>query len=156
MGAGVAADETVVSPAATWRWHPPKAAIEGNRAEATERRQDMNYLVLGHRPTAATATIHVARRLLQRHDGGGRNQNDRHVKTQVTGLCVPCPISRAGPGFRSARRVERFADWNRARIRRFHRMSQFRRTFRRPGRSRSKPSRSKSLEGTCNAALFRR
>ena len=35
--------------------------------------------ILGHHPTVATAKIHVGRRLLQRHDGGGGNQTDRHV-----------------------------------------------------------------------------
>ena len=35
-------------------------------------------MILGHRPTVATATIHVGRRLLQRHHGGGGNQTDRH------------------------------------------------------------------------------
>jgi hypothetical protein len=34
-------------------------------------------MILGHRPTVATAKIHVGRRLLHRHDGGGGNQIDR-------------------------------------------------------------------------------
>ena len=38
-----------------------------------------------------------------RHGGGGGNQTDRHVgKIQVTGMCVPCALSRAGPGYRPA------------------------------------------------------
>ena len=37
------------------------------------------FRILRHRPTVATATIHVGRRLLQRRDGGGGNQTDRHV-----------------------------------------------------------------------------
>jgi hypothetical protein len=36
-------------------------------------------MVLGHRPTVATAKIHVRRRLLQRHDGGGGKETDRLI-----------------------------------------------------------------------------
>jgi hypothetical protein len=39
----------------------------------------MHRAILGHRPTVATATIHVDRRLLQCRDGGGGNQTDHHV-----------------------------------------------------------------------------
>jgi hypothetical protein len=53
-------------------------------------------------------------------------------KIQVTAMCAPCAISRTGPGSRPARRVDKFAAWNRAKITRCHRMSHFRRKCRRP------------------------
>jgi hypothetical protein len=36
-------------------------------------------MILGHRPTVATAKIHAGRRHLQFQDGGGGNENDRLV-----------------------------------------------------------------------------
>ena len=61
----------------------PRAAINcvcrGARGEAMEHASHGFSMNLGHHPTVATAKIHVGRRLLQRHDGGGGNQNDRHV-----------------------------------------------------------------------------
>jgi hypothetical protein len=49
----------------------------------SDRQKDMQRrdgpMILGHRPTVATAKMHLGRRLLQRHDGGGENQTDRHV-----------------------------------------------------------------------------
>jgi hypothetical protein len=101
-------------------------------------------VVLGHRPTVATAKIHVRRRFLQRRRRRWESNGTSCRKIHVTGMRSPCAISRAGPGFRPARGVDRFANWNSARIRRCHRMSHFRRKFRRPSRSRPRPSRSRT------------
>src|SRR4051794_27760170 len=97
----------------------------GNAAfvEEESTRNAGTLLIPGYSSTVATAKIHVGRRFLQRHDGGGGNQTHDDVVKFKKRDCMPCAINTAGPGFRPARRVGGFAAWNRARIRRCHRMS---------------------------------
>ena len=58
---------------------------------ATGPRQDMDMHcgILGHHPTVAAGKILVGRRLLQRRDGGGGNQTDRHVVQLGNGVVRP-------------------------------------------------------------------
>jgi hypothetical protein len=79
---------------------PVTTDIAGKKEEALGQASHSFSMILGDHPTGATATIHVGRRLLQRHDGGGGNEPNRDVVELGNGnvRALRAKQSRSSPG----------------------------------------------------------